>query len=121
MSERGHYGRNGVSRIGQSPQPHTIYVEHKQSSSTGAWIVGALAAGGALLWARHQSRQMEAIYKTSGVPYQTFTAGLRESARSIPARAKETFRSFRSTPAPAPAAAIAAEPAHSTRARSRAR
>jgi hypothetical protein len=130
MNQRGQYGKNGVNGvllIGQSP----VYVE-REHSSTGAWIIGTLAVGGALLWARHQSKQMETIYKTSGMPYQTFTAGLRESARALPSRAKETFRgltgSARPTSVPTAASAEPAastepvdQPAHSVRTRARAR
>jgi hypothetical protein len=115
-SERGHYGRNGVSWIGQVPQhPTTVLVEHK--SSTGAWILGTLAVGGALLWARHQSRQMEQIYQTSGMPYQSFAAGLRESAKTLSGRASETLRGITGK-RKQPAEAIA-ETSHSAKARAR--
>jgi hypothetical protein len=88
MSGRGHYGRNGVLLIGQAPQRYaTVYVE-RRSSSTGAWILGTLAVGGALLWTRHQSSQIEQLYKTSGLPYQGFVGSLRQSARGLVARVK---------------------------------
>jgi hypothetical protein len=80
--DRGHYGPNGVSRVGQ-----TVYVERK-SSSTGAWILGAIAVGGAFLWARHESRQIEQLCKTSGMPYQSFAGSLRERARGLVGRVK---------------------------------
>ena len=88
MNDRGHYGKNGAPRVGEAP---TIYVE-REGSSTGAWILGALAVGGAVLWARHQSRQVEQLYRTSGLPYQSFTGSLRERARALPSRAQQTFR-----------------------------
>lgn len=117
MNDRGHYGRkgsNGVPHVGQVP----IYVEHK-APSTGALIVGVAAAAGALLWARHQSRQIEQLYKTSGMPYQSFTGGLRERVRSLPDRARAALRSAPSHDQPP--AATTEKTSHSRRARSGAR
>lgn len=85
-NERGHYGNNGT-RIGQTP----IYVE-REHSSFGKWLLGAVAIGGAVLYVRHQTRQIEQLYKTSGAPYQPFTSTLRESARELPTRAREAYR-----------------------------
>ena len=123
MNERGHYGGNGVS-IGQQ-YPRTIYVEHEKSSSKGVLLLGALAVGGAILYARHQSQQIQQLYSTSGMPYQSFTGSLRETARALPAKAREAYRGIaaRVRPAARPAAVEAApeqatQPAHSVRARS---
>jgi len=125
-NERGHYGKNGAPSVGQYPS-RTIYVE-REHSSTGAWLLGALAVGGAVLFARHQSRQIEQLYKTSGLPYQTFTGSLRESARALPTRAREAYRGIASrvrparSPTPAPPASTeqpalepVPAPAHSVR------
>lgn len=114
-NERGHYGNNGT-RVGQVP----IYVE-REHSSIGKWLLGAVAVGGAVLYARHQSRQIEQLYRTSGVPYQTFTGTLRESARALPTRAREAYRGFtgrfRSASSAVPTESSA--PTHSVRSRSR--
>jgi hypothetical protein len=96
-NDRGHYGNN-VPRVGQDPR--TIYVEHKHSSMSG-WLLGAVAVGGAILFARHQSRQIEQIYKTSGMPYQTFTGSLRESARALPVKARAAYREITTRARPA--------------------
>lgn len=123
MSERGHYGKNGVSRgpfMGANPS--TIYVE-RAPTSTGAWIIGILATGGAVLWARHQTKQIEQLYKTSGMPYQSFAGSLGQSARSIPSRVRGLVgKKPAAVAAPeAPEAAPVDHPTHSTRSRARAR
>jgi hypothetical protein len=46
----------------------------------GAWILGTIAVGGALLWGRHQAKQIEQLYKTAGLPHQSFAGSLRQSA-----------------------------------------
>ena len=71
---RGYYGNNGVSHVGQ-----TVYVEPAKSS-IGKWLLGAVAIGGAVLFARHQSQQIEQLYKTSGLPHQSFASSLRQEA-----------------------------------------
>jgi len=77
MNSRGQYGS---SRVGQVvPAPAAVYVE-REPSSVGAWILGTIAVGGAVLWARHQSRQIEQLYKTAGLPQQSFAEGLRQGA-----------------------------------------
>lgn len=77
MNDRGQYG---APRVGQSPpRATTVYVERKPSS-VGAWVLGTIAVGGAVLWARHQSRQIEQLYKTAGLPQQGFAEGLRQGA-----------------------------------------
>ena len=85
MNERGQYG---PSRVGQIPT--TVYVE-REPSSIGAWILGTIAIGGAVLWARHQSRQIEQLYKTAGLPQQSFATSLRQSAKSLPSRASASL------------------------------
>lgn len=92
MNERGYYGRREGPLLGQEiPRSMTVYVE-RESSSTGTWLLGTVAVVGALLWARHQSQQIEQLYKASGLPHQSFTGSLQQSARALPARARETFR-----------------------------
>ena len=73
-------GQDGAPRVGQViPAPAAIYVP-REPSSVGAWILGTIAVGSALLWARHQSRQIEQLYKTAGLPQQSFASSLRQSA-----------------------------------------
>lgn len=104
-NERGQYGR--VS-IGQSA-PNTIYVQREASSSIGKWLLGAVAIGGAVLWARHQSQQIDRLTQSAGLPRESFTAGLRESARELPTRARSAFRSLTGRVRPARPAIAAAE------------
>lgn len=79
MSARGHYGS---ARVGQVALPATtVYVEREPS--TVGRIFGALAVVGAALWARHQSRQIEQLYKTTGLPYQSFTTSASASLRGL--------------------------------------
>lgn len=87
MNERGSYGKNGAPRVGQVP----VYVE-RQSPSTAAWIIGVIAAGGAVLWARHQSRQIEQLQSSVGMPHQSFASSLREGARASLRRLSERVR-----------------------------
>lgn len=114
-NERGHYGRNGISVGADAPR---IIVEHG-GPSIGTWLLGAVVVGGAVLYARHQSKQIEQLSKSSGVPYQSFTGSLREAlptgARSVYRKITGHDRPSAQTPAPA---LPAAEPAHSVRARS---
>jgi hypothetical protein len=116
-NERGHYGRNGVSIGAEAPR---IIVEHG-GPSIGTWLLGAVVVGGAVLYARHQSRQIEQLSKSSGVPYQSFTGSLRQA---LPTTARSVYRKFTghdrpSAQPPAPALPAAEpSPAHSMRARS---
>jgi hypothetical protein len=108
-NERGNYGSNGL-RIGEAP---TVYVE-RGGMSTGAMLLGAVAIGGAVLYARHQAKQIQQLYKSTGVPYQTFTGSLRAA---LPSRARETYRAFTGDEPPV-AVVVQSTPVHSVRARS---
>jgi hypothetical protein len=88
-NERGQYSS---SRVGQIPQATTVFVEHE--SSIGSWILGTIAVGGAVLWARHQSQQIEQLYKTAGLPQQSFAGSLRQSAKELPSRASASLHSL---------------------------
>lgn len=96
-NERGCYGKSGT-RVGASSTTH-VGVEH--SSSIGAWVIGAVAVGGAIFFARHQAKQIEQLYKTSGLPYQSFTGSLREGASALPAKARSAYRNLTTRKAPA--------------------
>ena len=88
MNGRGQYGSSRVGQI--PPRAATVYVERSPSSVV-AQILGTLAVGGALLWARHQSQQIEQLYKTAGLSHESFTASLRTRARSLPSRASASL------------------------------
>lgn len=78
MNDRGQYGS---PRVGQmAPRTTTVYVEREPSSI--ARILGGIVVVGGALWARHQSKQIEQLYKTSGQPYQSFAGSLRQGAGS---------------------------------------
>ena len=78
MNARGQYGS---PRVGQMiPAPAAVYVD-REPSSGGALILGKIAVVGAvLLWVRHQSRQIEQLYKTTGLPQQSLASSLRQGA-----------------------------------------
>lgn len=82
MSERGTYGR---VRVG---------ADESRGASLGTWIVGGLLVGGAVLWARHQSAQLEKLYATEGLPYQSFGANLRERTRALSSTAGEKIHAL---------------------------
>ena len=82
MNGRGQYGAPRVGQIVPVPERvTTVYVE-PEKSSTASWILTTLVVGGAVLWAQHQSQQIEQLYKTAGLPHQSFAGSLREGARS---------------------------------------
>jgi hypothetical protein len=72
MNDRGTYGR---AIVGADLAP--------RRPSHGTGLVGALVVVGAVLWARHQSRQIERLYAAAGLPHQSFAAGLRERTREL--------------------------------------
>ena len=95
MNERGQYGRVHVGQVSPSPAtPSTIVVERERSSKV-PWIVGAIAVGAAALWARHQSQQIQQLYKAAGLPHQSFTSSLRQDAGSSLKGLAERVRSKR--------------------------
>lgn len=57
--------------------------EAARGASLGTWIVGGLLVGGAVLWARHQSSQIEKLYRVEGLPYQTFGSQASERASDL--------------------------------------
>ena len=104
MSQRGQYGR---TTVGQVPPPTTVYVERASASpSIVPWILGTIAVGGAVLWARHQSRQIDQLQKKAGLPDQSFTSSLRQGAatslrglaeRALPAGKEQAHKKKGST------------------------
>jgi len=90
-NERGHYGSNGVS-VGQT---HTVVVERQGGVPIGTLLLGAVAIGGAVLFARYQSRQIKQLNKVSGLPDQTFTESLRAA---LPPRARNVYRELTGHP-----------------------
>lgn len=81
MRERGQYGAVTIGSV-PSDQRHPI----------AKWVVGGLAIGGVLLWAKYQTDQMNRLYASSGLSHESFVDSLRESARALPSRASESLR-----------------------------
>ena len=71
MRERGNYG---TARLGAD-------FSGGGRSSIGTWIVGGLLVGGAVLWAKHQSSQIEKLYAAASLPHQSFVSSVAETAR----------------------------------------
>jgi hypothetical protein len=75
----------------------------RRGHSLVTWLVGGLVVGGAVLWAKHQSDQIQKLSSAAGVPYEGFGQHMRESARALPSRARSTYQdlvgSFRGTKA----------------------
>jgi hypothetical protein len=63
-----------------------------RGTSLGTWIIGGLVLGGAVLWAKHQSDQIEKLYATAGLPYQGFTRSLSRRTRELSGVAREKFQ-----------------------------
>ena len=63
-----------------------------RGASLGTWLIGGLVAGGAVLWAKHQTDQIEKLYATAGLPYQSFPRSLRTRAGVLSAAAGEKFQ-----------------------------
>jgi hypothetical protein len=90
------YGRwpgPGLDPYGRGRPP-----EHQRGrgSSIGTWIVGGLVVAGAVLWMKHQSKQIAKLYETSGLPYQSFTGNLRSRAVELSGAAGERFQGLAS-------------------------
>ena len=69
------------AHVGQSTDRVTTIVVEKKPSALSK-VIGVFAVVGAVLWGRHQSRQIERLYQRLEVPYQTFADSLREGAGS---------------------------------------
>ena len=112
-NERGSYG-NSALRVGEAAP--AVYVE-RGGMSIGGLLLGAVALGGAVLYARHQAKQIQQLYRAGDMPYQTFTGSLREA---LPSRARATYRAFtgdeESVEEPV-VIAVQSAPMHSVRAR----
>jgi hypothetical protein len=95
-NDRGTYGHNGVSRESVASLRGTYGVSRlgadphgQRGSSIGTWIIGGLVVGGAVLWAKHQSDQVEKLYAQAGLPHQSFVEGLRERSKELSGAARE--------------------------------
>ena len=103
MNQRGQYGR---TIVGQVPaRVETVYVE-RPSRSVVLWILGMIAVDSAVLWARHQSRQIDQLQKKAGLPDQSFVSSLRQGAgaslrglaeRALPAGKEQAHKKKGST------------------------
>ena len=96
-NERGHYGK-AVLLAGETPT--TVFVE-RRGLSTVTLILGAIAVGSAVLYARHQSRQIAHLYRTEGQPYQSFAGSLRQDAQELSTRARSAYRGLTARVRPA--------------------
>jgi hypothetical protein len=92
MNPRGHYGS---ARVGQTTIP--VYIERmpvapaRDARSVLSWILGGLVIGGAFLWTRHQSKQIEQLNKKVGLPHNSFLSSLRHgTAASLRLLAERT-------------------------------
>lgn len=74
MAERGMYGRGCYGY---------------RESSFGTILVGGLAIGAGLLWAKHQSDQVEKLYSSAGLPYESFGKYLGEGTKRLSGAARE--------------------------------
>lgn len=87
VSGRGVYG---APLLGASfPEGQGARYADARGTSLGAWLVGGLLVGGAVLWAKHQSSQIEKLYATAGLPHQSFVESLRARSREISSTARE--------------------------------
>jgi hypothetical protein len=68
---------------------------NERGSSLGVWIVGGLLVGGVVLWAKHQSGQIEKLYSAAGLPHQSFIEDLRSQSSALSGAARAGVNSFR--------------------------
>lgn len=60
--------------------------------SFGKMLLGGLAVGAAVLWARHQSDQVEKLYASAGMPYESFGSSLSTRTRQLSSAAHRNFQ-----------------------------
>ena len=82
MGARGTYGRTVV---GVDPHEH-------RGPSWGTMLLGGLAVGAAVLWAKYQSDQIERLSATVGLPYEGFAQSLAVRTRELSGTARAKFR-----------------------------
>lgn len=63
--------------------------------SWSSWIIGGLLVGGAALWVKHQSDQIEKLYSAAGLPHQSFVEDLRSRSSTLSEAARAGVHSFR--------------------------
>lgn len=64
----------------------------RQEPPFGMMLLGGVAVGVMALWAKHQSDQIEKLYATTGLPYQSFSRSLSSRTRQLSDAAREKFR-----------------------------
>jgi len=84
MGERGQYSRTCV---GSDPSGH-------QGPSFGMLLLGGVAVGVVALWVKHQSDQIEKLYTTAGLPYESFSRSLGARTRELSVAAQNKVRRF---------------------------
>jgi len=80
--DRGTYGKTRTNHCNTSGPP------------IGKWIVGAVVVGGVVLWAKHQSDQIEKLYSSAGLPHQSFIDDLRSRSSALSGAARAGVHSF---------------------------
>ena len=81
MAERGNYGR---THVGSDPYG-------RQGPSFGMMLLGGVAVGVVVLWVKHQSDQIEKLYATTGLSYQSFSRSFGARTRELSGAVREKF------------------------------
>jgi hypothetical protein len=55
-------------------------------------LLGGLAVGVTVLWAKHQSDQIEKLYASTGMPYKGFIRNLGARTRELSGAARDKFQ-----------------------------
>lgn len=76
---RGHYG---APRIGS-----VVGASTERGGDVGKWVFGIAGVVG-VLWTHYQSKQIAALYRREGLPYQTYADHLVERGKSLGSRAR---------------------------------
>ena len=79
MNDRGQYGN---THVGAS----------SSGGSSKLWWIAVL--GGAVLWGRHQAKQIESLNEAAGLPHQSFWSSVRQDARQLSSATRERLRGF---------------------------
>ena len=51
-----------------------------------------------MLWARHQSKQIAALYEATGLPHQSFVESMRAQAKALPSAARSKLHALTRDP-----------------------
>jgi hypothetical protein len=96
MNDRGTYGS---PLVGADPRaygvPLVLADPGRRESSAWKWVVGGALVGGAILWARHESKQLARLNERAGLRPQSFMQSAREDVRALPTVAREALSRVR--------------------------